>query len=275
MQRRSRRQKTIIINKRTSKAPCSVQRQQLQRQDELSHPFLTRDTSTPRKGGSVFFRGPRRPESSDKMSRGSRQRGMSREDLGRDQLAAFRIAENWFLRTAQTSLPAFPISLVWESTNISPAAAEYERFTGERYRETIVGYWSRGIFGTFKQVQIFFSRCIVERIIRETSNLCGERATRGRAHESQLIFSPSLDSNGSRAVYMEIYRSENDRVERLGKRGFFIGVTYASPRFSLLFSANDCAYHQRSCRDTKIWRKCSVQQSTSGTCRLSEMFPPP
>lgn len=36
----------------------------------------------------------------------------------------------------------------------------------------------------------------------------------------------------ARAVCMEIYRSENDRVERLGKRGFFIGVTYASPRSS-------------------------------------------
>lgn len=73
--------------------------------------------------------------------------------------------------------------------------------------------------GTLKELYSQATRLIYERV---TDTGC----------ESQFILSPWRErwAEMARAVCMEIYRSENDRVERFGKRGFFIGVTYASPR---------------------------------------------
>ncbi|KYM79089.1 hypothetical protein ALC53_10426 [Atta colombica] len=83
----------------------SVQRQ-LQRQDELSHPFLTRDTSTLR-GGSVFFRGlqsPRMRCPEGRLERGSRFEMRRRN---RDQLPVTSFSYRGKLIYPDKHLPIF------------------------------------------------------------------------------------------------------------------------------------------------------------------------
>lgn len=122
------------------------------------------------------------------VSRVDRERVPRRSD-GRDQLAAFRIAENWFLQIyiyiyiyMQASLLAFLISFMGKQILFPTGRIREEkvsRITNRRkdYRETLARYigatyLSLATFkGTFLSIKVFFHTALCEGIIRETRRL--------------------------------------------------------------------------------------------------------